>query len=66
MFPIEVNRGNAALVALFDDKVEELSREDVKFARAITSRGVMSFIYLCNWDRVLDRERQFLNRSLHG
>jgi GAF domain-containing protein len=61
MFPIEVNRENVALVALFDDKVGELSSEDVKFARAITSRGVMAFIYLRNWDRMLDRERQFLN-----
>lgn len=60
MFPIEVNRENVAMVALFDDKVGELSREDVKFARAITSRGVMAFIYLRNMDRMLDRERQFL------
>lgn len=61
MFPIEVNRVNVAMVALFDDKVGELSSEDVKFARAISSRGVISFIYLRNWDRLLDRQRQFLN-----
>ncbi len=60
MFPVEVNRENVALVALFDDKLGELSSEDVKFARAITSRGVMAFIYLRNWGLVLDRERQFL------
>lgn len=60
IFPIEVNRENVAQVALFDDKVGELSKEDVKFAKAITSRGVMAFIYLRNWDLVLDRERQFL------
>ena len=54
-----MNRENVAVVALFDDKVGELSWEDVKFASAITSRGVMTFIYLRNWDRMLDRERQF-------
>jgi GAF domain-containing protein len=61
MFPIEVNQTDVALVALFDDNVGVLSSEDVKFARAISSRGVISFIYLRNWDRLLDRQRQFLN-----
>jgi GAF domain-containing protein len=60
MFPIEVNGENVALVALFDDKIGGLSSEDVKFARAITSRGVASCVRLRSWNRVLDRERQFL------
>ncbi len=60
MFPIEVNGEDVALVALFDDKIGELSSEDVKFARAITSRGVASCVRLRRWNRMLDRERQFL------
>ena len=60
LFPIEVYGEDVALVALFDGKIGELSSEDVKFARAITSRGVASFVRLRNWNRVLDRERQFL------
>lgn len=60
MFPIEVNGEDVALVALFDDKIGELSSEDVRFARAITSRGVASCVRLRNWNRVLDREREFL------
>ncbi len=60
MFPIEVNGEDVALVALFDDKLGALSSEDVKFARAITSRGVASCVRLRRWNRMLDRERQFL------
>jgi len=60
LFPIEVNGEDVALVALFDDKIGELSSEDVRFARAITSRGVASCVRLRKWNRVLDRERQFL------
>ncbi|MBC2713033.1 MAG: GAF domain-containing protein [Desulfosarcina sp.] len=59
-FPIEVTQERVSLVALFGDKVGELNKEDVKFAKAITSRGVISFIWLRNWDRLLDRQRQFL------
>jgi len=61
MFPIEVYQKDVALVALFDSKIGVLSSEDVKFARAISSRGVMAFIYLRKWDRLLNRQRQFLN-----
>ena len=60
MFPVEVNGEDVALVALFDDKIGELGSEDVRFARAITSRGVASCVRLRNWNRVLDREREFL------
>jgi GAF domain-containing protein len=60
MFPIEVNGEDVALVALFDGKIGALSSEDVKFARAITSRGVASCVRLRRWNRMLERERQFL------
>jgi GAF domain-containing protein len=60
IFPIEVNGEDVAMVALFDDKVGELGSEDVKFARTITSRGVASCVRYRNWNRAMDRERQFL------
>ncbi|MGD2030244.1 MAG: GAF domain-containing protein [Desulfobacterales bacterium] len=60
LFPIEVYQENISLVALFDDKVGELTRTDVKFARAITSRAVVSFILRRSMYHLLERERQFL------
>jgi len=60
LFPIEVYQENISVVALFDDKVGELTRTDVKFARAITSRAVVSFILRRSMYHLLERERQFL------
>lgn len=60
LFPIEVYQENVSVVALFDDKVGELTRKDVKFARAITSRAVVSFIMRRSMYHLLERERQFL------
>jgi transcriptional regulator with GAF, ATPase, and Fis domain len=60
LFPIEVYQENISVVALFDDKVGELTRKDVKFARAITSRAVVSFILRRSMYHLLERERQFL------
>ena len=60
LFPIEAYQENVSVVALFDDKVGELTRTDVKFARAITSRAVVSFIMRRSVYHLLERERQFL------
>lgn len=60
LFPIKVYQENVSVVALFDDKIGQLTRKDVKFARAITSRAVMSFIMRCSVYHLLERERQFL------
>jgi transcriptional regulator with GAF, ATPase, and Fis domain len=60
LFPIQVYQENVSVVALFDNKVGALTRKDVKFARAITSRAVVSFIVRRSMYHLLERERQFL------
>jgi GAF domain-containing protein len=60
LFPIEVDSEKVAYVALFDTKIGDLTRDDVKFARAISSRGVSAFIRIRDLDRLLQRQKLFL------
>ncbi len=60
LFPVEVDHEKVAYVALFDSKIGDLTRDDVKFARAISSRGVSAFIRIRDLDRLMQRKRLFL------
>lgn len=61
LFPVDVDREDVALVALFDTKTGDLTREDIKFAKAITSRGIASLIIHRDMERLIDRQRLFLS-----
>ncbi len=61
MFPVDVYQENVATVALFDKKRGDLSREDIKFAKALTSRGVSSVVNQRNMKVLLGRQRLFLS-----
>ena len=60
MFPIEVDGENVAFMALFGQHEGVLSSDDVKFARAISSRGVSAFLRMRDMERLLHRHRLFL------
>jgi len=60
LFPIRIYHENVSVVALFDDKIREYTAEEIKFARAITNRGVMSVIVRRSIYQLLERERQFI------
>ncbi|MGM0424437.1 MAG: GAF domain-containing protein [Thermodesulfobacteriota bacterium] len=61
MFPVDVFQQNVATVALFDEKQGDLDREDIKFAKALTSRGIASLINQRSMDTLLERQRLFLS-----
>lgn len=61
MFPIEVEQEKVAFVGLFDSKEGDLTKEDVKFARALSSRGVSAFIRKREIERLLHIKRLFLS-----
>ncbi|MFO8031333.1 MAG: GAF domain-containing protein [Desulfohalobiaceae bacterium] len=61
MFPVDVYQQNVATVALFDKKQGDLDREDIKFAKALTSRGIASLINQRNMEALLERQRLFLS-----
>lgn len=61
MFPVDVYQQNVATVALFDKKQGDLDREDIKFAKALTSRGIASVINQRNMEALLERQRLFLS-----
>ncbi|MDZ7762388.1 MAG: GAF domain-containing protein [Desulfovermiculus sp.] len=61
MFPVDVYQENVAVVALFDSKKGDLNREDIKFAKALTSRGIASVVNQRNMEALLDRQRLFLS-----
>lgn len=60
LFPVDVDQEDVALVALFDTKTGDLTREDIKFAKAITSRGIASLIIHRDMERLLERQQRFL------
>jgi GAF domain-containing protein len=60
LFPIEVIQEQVAYVALFDEKPGDLTRDDVKYAKAISSRGVQAFLNMQDMDRLLKRQRLYL------
>jgi len=61
MFPVDVHQENVATVALFDKKKGDLDREDIKFAKALTSRGIASVVNQRNMEALLERQRLFLS-----
>jgi hypothetical protein len=60
MFSVDVRQQDVALVALFDAKPGDLNREDIKFAKALTSRGVASVVNQRTMEALLERQRLFL------
>jgi len=60
MFSVEIRGRNEALVALFDTKRGDLSRDDVKFAKALTSRGIAEVVNQRNLEALIERKRLFL------
>ena len=60
LFPIEVLQERVAYVGLFDEKPGDLTRDDVKYAKAISSRGVQAYLNMQDMDRLLQRQRLFL------
>ncbi len=60
-FPIEVDREKVGFVATFDNKEGDLSNEDVKFARAISSRALASYFRMQDMEKLLNREKLFLS-----
>ena len=61
MFPVDVHQENVATVALFDRKKGDLTREDIKFAKALTSRGIASVVHQRNMEALLEKQRLFLS-----
>jgi hypothetical protein len=61
MFPVDVYQQNVAVVSLFDSKKGDLTREDIKFAKALTSRGIASVVNQRNMEALLERKRLFLS-----
>jgi len=60
MFSIDIRGRNEAMVALFDTKRGDLSRDDIKFAKALTSRGVFAVVNQRNMEALIERKRLFL------
>lgn len=50
-----------ATAALFDKKKRDISREDLKFAKALTSRGIAAVVSQRNMEALLERKRLFLS-----
>jgi len=61
IFSVEMRGKNVALVALFDRKPGDLTREDIKFAKALTSRGIASVVNQRSMEALLERKRLFLS-----
>lgn len=61
MFPVDMYHENVATVALFDQKKGDLNREDIKFAKALTSRGIAAVVCQRNMEQLLERKRLFLS-----
>lgn len=61
MFPVEMYHENVATAALFDKKKRDISREDLKFAKALTSRGIAAVVSQRNMEALLERKRLFLS-----
>ncbi|WP_027371320.1 GAF domain-containing protein [Desulfovermiculus halophilus] len=61
MFPVDMYHENVGTVALFDSKNGSLSRDDIKFAKALTSRGIAAVVYQRNMEDLLERKRLFLS-----
>ncbi|MFO7877862.1 MAG: GAF domain-containing protein [Desulfovermiculus sp.] len=61
MFPVDVHQENVAVVALFDRKKGDLTRDDIKFAKALASRGIASVVNQRRMEALLERKRLFLS-----
>lgn len=60
LFPILVRGEKVAMAALFDDQPRELTREEIKFAKAIISRGISALIAAKQVEYLLQRQRLYL------
>jgi len=60
MFSVEIRGRNEALVALLDTKRGDLTRDDIKFAKALTSRGIAEVVNQRNMEALIERKRLFL------
>ncbi|MCF8107474.1 MAG: GAF domain-containing protein [Desulfohalobiaceae bacterium] len=60
LFPVDIDQEDVALVALFDTKGGDLTREDIKFAKAITSRGIAFLVMNRDMERLIELKRRYL------
>ena len=60
LFPVDIDQEDVAMVALFDKKEGDLTREDIKFAKAITSRGIAFLVMNRDMERLIELKRRFL------
>lgn len=59
--PIEVDQKPIAIVVMFDGKVRDFTKEELQFAEALVSRGILSVIYERRINTLIERERNFLH-----